>query len=48
MGFSGAGKPSEIRSEALWFKLAPSWPQDGSQFASRGLRVDSRWLRNGF
>ena len=29
MGFSGAGKPSEIRSEALWFKLAPSWPQDG-------------------
>ena len=29
MGFSGAEKPSEIISEALWFKLAPSWPQDG-------------------
>ena len=47
MGFSGAGRPSEIRSEALWFKLAPSWPQDGFQIAPRWFRMGPRWLQDG-
>ena len=47
MGFSGAGRPSEIRSEALRFKLAPSWPQDGFQIAPRWFRMGPRWLQDG-